>query len=189
MTKKILLIIDPQYSFLDNGDLPVKGSKYQMDCLSEFINAHGKEYNAIIITADNHPINHCSFKHNGGIWPTHCVQHTVGAAIYDPIFVNANNQNGRVVVLTKGEDAKSEEYSIMDNYFSSKEIIRIIEKEEIEQIDICGIMSRFCVLESIKGLVKEHYNEKINVLIDFIAHDDNNEALIEYCKNNEIKIN
>ena len=188
MEKKVLLIIDPQYSFLDDGDLPVKGSKHQMDCLAEFINENGKEYSSIIITVDNHPINHCSFKHNGGIWPTHCVQHSVGAAIYDPIFVNAHNANKRVFALTKGEDPKTEEYSIMDNYFSSKEILRMIDKEEITQIDVCGIMSRFCVLESIKGLVKHNHGDKVNVLIDFIAHDDNNEELIKYCEENKIKI-
>lgn len=186
MLKKILLIIDPQYSFLDNGELPVNGSKYQMDCLSEFILEKGKEYSSIIITVDNHPINHCSFKHNGGMWPTHCVQHSVGASIYDPIFVNSNNVNNRVFVLTKGEDCKKEEYSIMDNKESSNFINKLIENEEIDEIDVCGIMSRFCVLESIKGLVGCGHKEKINVLLDYIAHDDNNEELIKYCQKENI---
>lgn len=188
MNKKILLIIDPQYSFLDNGDLPVKGSQHQMECLSDYILSHGKDYSAIIITVDNHPINHCSFKHNGGIWPTHCVQHSVGASIFDPIFINSNNTNQRVIVLTKGENPKSEEYSIMDNENSSKIINKMIENEDITQIDICGIMSRFCVLESIKGLVKSGHTEKINVLLDYIAHDDNNVELISYCKEENINI-
>lgn len=188
MANKVLLIIDPQYSFLDHGDLPVKGSKHQMDMLSEFIKENGKDYLSIIITVDNHPINHCSFKKNGGLWPIHCVQHSVGAAIYDPILVNAYNTKTNVIVLTKGDVANSEEYSIMDNYHSSKEILRLIDKENIEQIDVCGIMSRFCVLESINGLVKAKHGDKINVLIDFVAHDDENKALIEFCNNNNIKI-
>ena len=62
----------------------------------------------------------------------------------------------------------------------------MIDNEEIKQIDVCGIMSRFCVLESIKGLVKSGHKEKINVLLDYVAHDDNNEELIKFCKEENI---
>ena len=128
MLKKILLIIDPQYSFLDNGELPVNGSQYQMDCLSEFISEQGKNYSSIIITVDNHPINHCSFKHNGGMWPTHCVQHSVGASIYEPIFVNSNNVNNRVFVFFD-----IIKHLVVINYISNK----------IKKLHIC-YYSTFC---------------------------------------------
>lgn len=186
--KKLLLIIDPQYSFLDMGELPVKGATDKMELLSEYVKTNSSDYDTIVMTVDYHPINHCSFKCNGGIWPTHCVQHSVGAAIYDPLLKSVYNTNKKVFALTKGDISTVEEYSIMDNHNSSKELLRLIERNGIEQIDVCGIMSRFCVLESIKGLVKSGHKDKINVLLDFVAHDDANKELIDYCKENEIKI-
>lgn len=187
--KKLLLIIDPQYSFLECGELPVKGATDKMDLLAEYVKTNSEDFDAIVMTVDHHPINHCSFTCNGGMWPTHCVQHSIGAAIYDPLLKNAYNTKKKVFTLTKGDINTVEEYSIMDNHHSSKELLRIIEKEGIEEINVCGIMSRFCVLESIKGLVKSGHKDKINVLLDFIAHDDNNEELIAYSNENGIKIN
>lgn len=184
--KKLMLIIDPQYSFLEVGEFPVKGATAKMDDLAEFVKTNSGDYDAFVMTTDFHPINHCSFVCNGGTWPTHCVQHSIGAAIYDPLLKNVYNTKKKVFTLTKGDISTVEEYSIMDNHQSSKELLRLIEKGEFDEIHVCGIMSRFCVLESIKGLVKSGHKDKIKVLLDFIAHDDNNEELIAYCNENEV---
>lgn len=70
----------------------------------------------------------------------------------------------------------------MDNKYSSEKLLTIIEKMKIGQIDICGIMSSFCVLETIKSLVNDYsLQNKINVLIPFIVENDNNEKLIKFC--------
>ena len=82
---KLLLVIDCQYDFI-NGSLAVKGAGPTMDRLAEFIKENGASYKKIVLTADWHPLTHCSFKDNGGTWPKHCVQYTQGAAIYQPII-------------------------------------------------------------------------------------------------------
>ena len=58
----------------------------------------------------------------------------------------------------------------------------------IDEIEVCGIMSRVCVLNTVKDLVKCGYKDKIVVKLDFIGADDDNRELIEYCKSNDIKL-
>ena len=42
--KKLMLIIDPQYSFLEVGELPVKGATAKMDDLAEFVKTKPYSY-------------------------------------------------------------------------------------------------------------------------------------------------
>lgn len=70
--KKLLLIIDPQIDFI-TGTLPVPGAVDAMDSLAEYIRRNNSDYDRVIVTADRHPMRHCSFKAEGGKWPAHCV--------------------------------------------------------------------------------------------------------------------
>ena len=78
---KMLIIVDPQVDFI-NGSLPVNGAAEAMDSLAEYVKQHGDEYMIKIVTSDWHPYRHCSFDREGGQWPPHCIQHSVGAAIW-----------------------------------------------------------------------------------------------------------
>ena len=74
-----LLITDIQKDFMLSGALPVEGG----DEIIPVLNAYEKRFeNAkahIFASRDWHPINHVSFKTQGGPWPPHCVQGTEGA--------------------------------------------------------------------------------------------------------------
>ena len=146
---KILLIIDPQIDFI-SGSLPVGGAPEAMDALAEYIRQHGGEYRQIIVTADRHPMSHCSFKRNGGIWPIHCVADSVGAALWQPIMDALIDFDGDVIVLHKGERAEKEEYSIFKNEEAADIIKDIVRKNNVNQIDICGIAGDVCVADSIR---------------------------------------
>lgn len=111
MTNKILLIIDPQIDFI-NGTLPVLGAEGAMNSLADYVRLNGKEYKHIIVTADNHPMRHCSFKAEGGNWPMHCVTDSVGAAIWPALMNELVELPHKVSVLHKGQDTYREEYSI-----------------------------------------------------------------------------
>ena len=60
MMKKILLIVDAQYDFI-NGSLPVGGAEERMNALANFVREHDGDYDLKIATADWHPRSHCSF--------------------------------------------------------------------------------------------------------------------------------
>ena len=85
MDNKALLVVDPQIDFI-TGSLPVPGAEQAMDKLAEYIKENGAEYTHVIVTADRHPLTHCSFTQNGGEWPRHCVADSVGAAIWPAIM-------------------------------------------------------------------------------------------------------
>jgi nicotinamidase/pyrazinamidase len=165
MDKKMLLIIDPQNDFI-SGSLAVEGAKEKMDALVEFFKEEYKNYAVTVITADWHPANHCSFKENGGTWPSHCVQFTEGARIYNHLFKTIMPSGA--FILNKGNLEDKEEYSIMDNENSSIELLKIIETLEINEIDVCGIAGDYCVLESVKGLRNKLSDIKINLLNKFV---------------------
>lgn len=182
--KKILLAVDCQYDFLEGGSLPVNGAIERMNNLAEFMKTN--KYDVIVFTADWHPHEHMSFVENGGQWPKHCVQHTHGAAIYQPLLEVADKTNTLMRVLTKGDVTQKEEYSLMDNYHSSKQFLRII-GEDVEQIDVCGIAGDICVTNTILGLIEHGLKGKLCVLTDFCPSLDDGSILNGLIAENALK--
>lgn len=186
---KLLLIIDAQYDFLVGGNLPVEGAKENMDKLAEYI--VGVEFAQVAFTLDWHPVTHSSFVENGGGWPLHCVHYTHGASVYQPVFdaVSKTMPAKNVKLYLKGEHPDVEEYSFIQNE-DNREMFSVAMgcEEGIDVIEVCGIMSRVCVLNTVKDLVKCGYKDKLVVKLDFIGADDDNKELIEYCKSNDITL-
>lgn len=174
--KKLLMVIDPQIDFI-TGSLPVPGGEEAMDALSEYIRHNGDEYGRIIVTADRHPMRHCSFKNEGGEWPRHCIADSVGAAIWPPIMSALLESAEKVRVLHKGEDEKREEYSIFKNAAASDEILRIIDGQQIGQIDICGLAGDICVADTIRDGIALMPSIRINVLTEFSPSLDGGRTL------------
>ncbi len=175
---KILLIIDPQVDFI-TGSLAVEGAPAAMDALAEYIRERGRDYSRIIVTADSHPIDHCSFKQNGGIWPRHCIADSVGAAIWPPIMAALIDFDGEVTILHKGERNDKEEYSIFKNAGSADKIRSIVRDDSIKQIDICGIAGDVCVADSIKDGAEIFGAEIFRVLIRFTPSIDKGQTLTQ----------
>lgn len=166
MSKKILMLIDCQIDFI-SGSLAVKDAKETMDGLCDFIIENGKSYDKIILTADWHPTTHCSFQDNGGMWPKHCVQHSVGASIYQPLLEALDKINSDYVVLTKGDNEDREEYSVFKNEKSCKEIKAICETLGTEHMDYVGIALDYCVKDSILDCKRELPNMNIHLFPQF----------------------
>lgn len=188
---KFLLLIDCQNDFI-SGTLAVNGAKEIMDAAARYISKHGDEYDNILLTCDNHPFNHCSFKENGGEWPSHCVKHSVGAAIYEPIMEELkrfrSDEKGKgVAFFKKGCDKNIEEYSFLRNTSNERVFQTICEETNVEQIDILGILSEYCVLSSIKDLVRLGYKDKLFIMEDFCPSIDDGSTLHQYLEENNIK--
>lgn len=184
MKKKVLFIIDPQVDFI-SGSLVVPGAVVAMDKLAEYLEQHGNEYDFVFITADWHPLTHCSFKPNGGQWPVHCVQHTVGAAIHQAIINALDKIKADYDVLTKGDDENREEYSIFNNVINGTFLKDFANLEEIDSIDICGLAGDICVLNSLKDALKAFPNTKFNVLEAFSPSIDGGKTLSEFVEKTE----
>ena len=186
--KKILLLIDCQYDFLDGGKLGVDGSIEIMNRLIKYLNEHYKEYDGFYFTVDWHMPTHCSFKENGGIWPPHCIQYSKGAAIYQPLLDFMEEHKIDYTVLTKGLNEDHEEYSVFKNAISSTYLKAICKAEKVEQVDFVGIALNYCVRDSSIDSKKVFTDSKIRVLKDFCPSIGDGSDAIKEMENNGIEV-
>ena len=174
--KKLLLIVDPQVDFI-TGSLPVGGAAKAMDALATYVKEQSEEYSVKIVTADWHPYHHSSFADEGGMWPRHCVQHSVGAAIWDSLLVALNESKSGFTLLYKGNSIEKDEYSIMQNAESANILSRLIKALKIEQMDVCGLAGDICVLNTAKDLKEVIGDVRLNVLETYSPSLDGGAAL------------
>jgi len=187
MKKRVLIIVDPQYDFIEGGSLAVGGGREALNRLVEYIKTHYGEYDYIIITADWHPITHCSFKENGGIWPVHCVQHSHGAAIYQPILDVLNELKVDYTVLTKGCNEDHEEYSIFKNQ-TSKIYLEGIDYQGIDCVDYVGLALNYCVKDSILDGKKTFTKSRARLLRDCTVAIGSPDEAIKELEDNNVEI-
>lgn len=177
--KRLLIIVDPQIDFT-TGTLAVANGPEAMDRLVEaFGNGLANNYGRIFVTQDFHPANHCSFVEQGGVFPAHCVQGTVGMKVYPELQDELDHVSDiEVEYLTKGENAEVEEFSILKNEKSCMHIKEMIDLEKYAGIDICGIASDYCVYETLKDLITFYPAENVRVATNCIAAvDESNNPL------------
>lgn len=74
-----LLIVDIQNDFLPGGALGVPDGDAVIPRLNRCAAAFERDGLPIFASRDWHPPDHCSFRTQGGPWPTHCVAGTSGA--------------------------------------------------------------------------------------------------------------
>jgi putative pyrazinamidase/nicotinamidase len=177
--KKLLLIVDPQIDFI-TGTLPVSDADKAMDALATYVKEQGNEYTVKIVTADWHPYHHSSFADEGGVWPRHCVQHSVGAAIWESLLVALNESKGGFTLLYKGDSIDKDEYSIMQNKASASILARLVKALKVDQIDICGLAGDICVLNTAKDITSTFENIKLNVLESYSPSLDGGAALNDF---------
>lgn len=199
MEKKIMLIVDPQNDFI-SGSLSVDTATFKMLKLAEHLKEHAADYKRVFVTADYHPAYHCSFSINGGQWPVHCRQRYKGAKIYPELFkvLCSKELRDKYAIAYKGLNPDVEEYSVFalddetnitnsGGFHLYNEIYNLLENNEIDQIEVCGIAGDFCVYNTIKDLMKLVPKDKIRVLEKFCASIDGGEKLSDLCYYHNLK--
>lgn len=177
--KRMLLIVDPQIDFI-SGTLPVPGAGEAMTALAGYIREEAAGlYEVIVITADCHPYDHCSFAPCGGQWPRHCVADTVGGAIFPPLHEAAFEAPGITMVLHKGTDRNVEEYSIFRNDAARSIITDIVRDYGIAGIDFCGLAGDICVRSSLLDAIGLFPGVEFRVLTRFSPSLDGGGALLQ----------
>ena len=159
-----------------------------MNRLAEYIKNNYQKYSLIAFTADWHPQSHCSFTKNKGQWPTHCVQFSNGAAIYQPLLDVLDENNIDYIVLTKGTNEDREEYSIFKNPVSKMTLTKYNEANKFEFVDVAGLALDYCVKDSILDGKKVFTNSKFRLLKDCTAAIGKPEETYDVIINNEVEI-
>ena len=189
-----LIIVDPQYDFIEGGKLPVNGGTKALDNIAKLINSG--EVGNCLVSRDWHPGNHCSFKDFGGQFPEHCVANTNGARIYSPISDAITKNNLYAEYIVKGTQRYVEEFAVFNGIkeefydcvslnISNDDVGYILSNRE--DVVVCGLAGDICVLETLKQLVKvRHKLHSLSVYVDGTASIDGGSTLRKYMIDNDI---
>lgn len=141
--RKILLAVDLQKDFID-GSLAVDGAAEVIP----HINGIKSKFNLVYFTLDWHPLDHCSFKEQGGPWPKHCVHHTAGASLPDSVLEGLKEADTRFIL--KGCSSQTEEYGA---FASTEAGVQDLFRAG-DEVTVCGIAAEYCVLETLRNVVR-----------------------------------
>lgn len=174
MGKRILVVVDYQYDFYSpQGALYVKGGENLQTNIAGII----PNFEQVIFTQDWHPASHCSFKINGGQWPVHCVENTPGAEIPAELLALCRSYT----LLKKGSNQNKEEYGTFADSKRAESLLA-----DAESVVVCGIAGDYCVLETLKNIVRTIGRDRVRVYLDGTASIDNGTTLNNYIKENNI---
>lgn len=107
--------------------------------LNKDIAAFAKAGLPIFFTRDWHPPNHISFTDQGGIWPPHCIQGTIGAGFHQNLAIPRG-----ATIISKGDKPNTEAYS----GFQGTDLEIRLKKAGVKEIFLGGLATDYCVRES-----------------------------------------
>ena len=188
---KTLVIVDYQFDFYDPaGSLHVEHGEEFMERIAALMPA----YDNIVFTFDWHPANHCSFTENGGPWPVHCVQYTVGAGIAPQLVTTAAALGKNVTFYKKAYSPDMEEYGAFAELTDASQQ-RLFEGNEprayfdaSDVIDVCGLAAGYCVNETVLNLIAGGYGPKVSILADCTGKLCTEEAFDSFVKEHGIRV-
>lgn len=156
-----LIVVDVQNDFLPGGALAVPHGDKIVEPLNRYIALFHDEGLPVYATRDWHPANHCSFKPQGGEWPPHCLQESVGAQ-----FARALRLPPQTVIISKATRSDLDAYS----GFQGTTLDAQLKKASIRRLFIGGLATDYCVLSTVKDALALGY--QVYVLNDVIRAVD-----------------
>ena len=135
-----LVIVDVQNDFLPGGTLAVGDGDAVIPLINQYIESFSTTELPIFATSDWHPASHCSFKDNGGIWPSHCVADSPGARFAAELALTDDCK-----IVRKGTDADKEAYS----GFQGTDLTDQLHALDIKRIFVGGLATDYCVLSTV----------------------------------------
>lgn len=193
---KALLIVDVQKDFCAGGTLATERGAEVAALISEYLENHHQDYQAIAATQDWHisPGDHFSdqpdFKDS---WPVHCQAETPGAELHEDLdtdYIQAYFRKGAYEAAYSGfEGLLAPEDSVMTGEREAgapavEEGPKVslddwLAQQGIEDVDVVGIASDYCVKATALDAVEAGYETR--VLLDLTApvHEDALDDLVD----------
>lgn len=156
-----LLLVDMQNDFFPHGSLAVPGADDVVSPANRYIKIFIEKGLPVLYTRDWHPENHVSFKHKGGLWPSHCVAGTKGADFHPQLNIPDNAQ-----VISKAVEDKTDAYS----GFQNTDLDSRLTSGNTKRIFIGGLATDYCVKNSVLDALGLGY--KVFLLCDAIRAVD-----------------
>lgn len=154
-----LVVIDMQKDFCEGGVLAAKNTASLIAPLNATIIWCETHDIVCVFTRDWHPPNHCSFHSQGGPWPVHCVQGSIGAEFASGLYFPSA---GLVIDIEKDREVANMSYSAFEN----TSLERQLRERGIDTIVACGIATDYCVKATVIDALR--YGFHVIVLTDLI---------------------
>lgn len=151
MSNTALLIIDVQNDFLPpNGSLAVPAGEEVVPGILELVDDTQQSFDIVVLSRDWHPANHISFKNNGGIWPSHCIQDSEGAKFDDKLARGLAHLNQEYIVVSKGNKTDVESYSAFldEQGEPNNNLFDILQEKKVKKVTVVGLALDYCVKHS-----------------------------------------
>ena len=149
-----LIVVDVQNCFVTGGTLPVKGGEEVVPVINKLAAA----FRNIVVTQDWHTPGHASFAstHAGKkpfettklsygtqvLWPDHCVQGTVDAALHKDLKLPTAQ-----IIIRKGFHKEMDSYSAFDeaDHKTATGLAGYLKARGIKTLYVTGLATDFCV--------------------------------------------
>ncbi|HEV2813979.1 MAG TPA: nicotinamidase [Solirubrobacteraceae bacterium] len=146
-----LVVVDFQNDFTPGGALAVPAGDEIAPRVQELIDSG--RFDLVVATRDWHPPDHGSFEEQGGPWPPHCVQGTLGAELHDAVPRDSID-----VVLDKGQDPASDGYSAFDG----TEFGALLRERGIDRLTLVGLATDYCVKNTALDALREGFEVEVD---------------------------
>jgi nicotinamidase/pyrazinamidase len=127
-----LIVVDVQNDFCPGGALAVPNG----DEVVDVINRIAPLFSVVIATQDYHPPGHSSFVEQGGPWPVHCVQGSLGAEFHPALDTSRFDE-----VIQKGTDLATDGYS----GFAGTDLADRLWARGVTRVFVAGLATDYCV--------------------------------------------
>lgn len=143
-----LIIVDLQNDFLPGGALGVPQGNEVVVPIQQLIDLYQSNGLPIYASRDWHPVGHCSFVEQGGIWPIHCIAGSPGAA-----FAAAIPLEQLATVISKATTVEKDAYSA----FNGTGLGEQMRARGIARVAVCGLATDYCVLNTVRDALTEGF--------------------------------
>jgi nicotinamidase/pyrazinamidase len=161
--KSALLVVDVQNDFCAGGALEVRDGDHVVAPLNRMIARAVARSEPIYATRDWHPTRTRHFQTDGGTWPPHCIQGTLGARFHPDLELPAD-----VHVVTTGDDFDTDGYSGFDGHTpDGKTLLENLRERGITHLYVGGLATDYCVRQSVLDALKAGL--RVSLLTDAVA--------------------
>ena len=158
-----LIVVDVQHDFLPGGSLAVPHGDEVVPVLNGYFALFSAHELPVYTTRDWHPVNHCSFKAQGGPWPPHCVAASGGAAFAPGLKLPA-----AATIISKAVTPERDAYS----GFEGTDLHQKLGDARVRRLFVGGLATDYCVLNTVQDALKLGY--AVVLLVDAIRAVDVN---------------
>jgi nicotinamidase/pyrazinamidase len=134
--KTALIVADVQNDFCHGGTLAVRNADEIVEPVNRLIALAARRNWRVFVTRDWHPRDHISFRHQGGIWPPHCIVDSQGAAFHPALNVPAD-----ATLVSKATLPQQEAYSA----FEGTNLRSLLVLQGVYHVVLAGLTTDYCI--------------------------------------------